>query len=508
MAAAKLSEPQQQLASGEQPAESTEVPTRGAPADAPANPPQVIAGRYRLDKLLGRGGMGEVWGGEHLVTRRSVAVKVLRNALVHQPDMRRRFLREARAAAAVHHPNVVEVLDAFELDDGTPALVMPLLQGETLGAALARQGMLDVTTALTVLLPLVAAVAAAHESNIVHRDLKPDNVFLAIEDGRQVVKVLDFGIAKLVAEDPATESAITGTGTLIGTPCYMAPEQAFGERDQDHRVDMWAIGVIAYEMLGGCRPIEGENIGQVVKALLTQATTPLAIVAPHAPQALSALVMWLLSRDKTQRPQTLAEVHHALRELLANLAPPSLQQSGATLISQGSDRPLERPRTPASFASPTPAEHTISQSKTEPTKRAPLLIAGTLALVGGAFALVHAKSDTGEHPDVSSAARALSASATPVSQVVVTPALPDGASNSAPEVASAASASHAAAPAASASHAAVLAVTARSAPAVATQRSPGRAASATPAAAPALAVPSTAHPAPTKPKGLQEEPPF
>src|SRR5437870_2690882 len=169
MAATKQSQPEGQAESGEQLAEGATLVAR----PAPATPASGLVGRYRLESLLGRGGMGEVWRAEHTLTRRIVAVKLLRHAIAHQPDMRRRFLREARAAAAVHHPNVVEVLDAFELEDGTPALVMPLLEGETLGRLLAREGALDVAAALDVLLPLVSAVSAAHERNVVHRDLKP-----------------------------------------------------------------------------------------------------------------------------------------------------------------------------------------------------------------------------------------------------------------------------------------------------------------------------------------------
>ena len=261
--------------------------------------------------LLGQGGMGEVWRAEHVLTGRPVALKLLRNALVHRPDMRRRFLREARAAAAVNHPNVVEILDAFELEDGSPALVMPLLEGETLAALIARQAPLTLAAALEVLLPLISAVGAAHLRGIVHRDLKPENVFLVRGEGSATVKVLDFGIAKLMG---GTDSeTLTGTGTLVGTPCYMAPEQGFGERDQDHRVDIWAIGVIAYESLAACKPIDGDNIAQIVRSLLTQGITPLEVVAPGLPQSVNDLVMSMLSRERAERPQTLREVYESLQ---------------------------------------------------------------------------------------------------------------------------------------------------------------------------------------------------
>jgi serine/threonine protein kinase len=394
MAAAKQSEREPQEASGEQPTSAAEAAQRGGLSAG-----QVLVGRYRLEALLGRGGMGEVWRAVQLPTLRQVAVKLLHSALLHQPDMRRRSLREARVASAINHPNVVEVLDAFELEDGTPALVMPLLEGESLGSLLSREGQLAVGPLLSVLVPLVSAVAAAHEQHVIHRDLKPDNVFLAREGDATVVKVLDFGIAKLVGDEGSTDSTITGTGTLIGTPCYMAPEQAFGERDQDHRVDIYAIGVVAYEALSGCRPVEGENIGHVVKTMLTQATTPLGVVAPTVPARLAALVMKLLARDKQRRPQTLAEVLTELREI-GEGADVNLAAAGAvashppgepsTLVSPrdagGSEEQLQEP-TPTAPRSLTPAEHSITQAPPSTRPRTVLWPVGGLLALGLVAAL-------------------------------------------------------------------------------------------------------------------------
>jgi tRNA A-37 threonylcarbamoyl transferase component Bud32 len=273
----------------------------------------VIGGRYRLDRQVGQGGMGSVWAATHLVTRRSVAMKFIRGP-ADRPELRRRLLREARAASAVDHPNVVEIFDVFELDDQTPVLVMDLLAGETLGAKIRRQGQLELAETATLVLPAVSAVGAAHARGIVHRDLKPDNVLLAVSnEGELTVKVLDFGIAKLTsAAGEITEGLVTQTGSTLGTPCYMAPEQAASERDLDHRVDVWSLGVILYECLSGVRPIDGESVGQVVTRLLTTGIAPLERLVLGLPEDVTKLVGRMLSRERHLRPQSLHEVFDVL----------------------------------------------------------------------------------------------------------------------------------------------------------------------------------------------------
>jgi eukaryotic-like serine/threonine-protein kinase len=278
---------------------------------------RTVAGRYRLDRMLGQGGMGEVWAATHAVTRRSVAMKFVKGPSHTRPELRRRFMREARAASAVQHPNVVEVFDVFELDAETPVMVMELLTGETLGRKLAREAQLDLDEAIATLLPAVSAVGSAHAFGVVHRDLKPENLFLARSsavEGETTVKVLDFGIAKF-SSAMAGETGVTETGTTLGTPCYMAPEQAMAERELDHRIDVWALGVILYETLSGARPIEGDTVGQVVKHLMTTGITPLERVVPGLPTELTALVNRMLSRERSRRPEDLREVFEVLRHL-------------------------------------------------------------------------------------------------------------------------------------------------------------------------------------------------
>lgn len=285
------------------------------PADELA-PGKLIAQRYQLQRLLGEGGMGAVWSAMHVVTKKQVALKFLKPNAASSPSNVRRFLREARAASAVRHPNVVEIHDIVELEDGSPAMVMDLLLGESLAERLARQKPIALVELVQLLLPVISAVGTAHSLGIVHRDIKPDNIFLErLGDGSLVPRILDFGIAKLSAQEgAAAETAtLTRTGSVMGTPYYMAPEQVFGESDTDQRADVWAFGVILYESLSGRRPIDGDNFGQLFKAIATGSITPLERVAPHLPADVTNLVARMLHKDRGQRPQDLREVFELLR---------------------------------------------------------------------------------------------------------------------------------------------------------------------------------------------------
>jgi serine/threonine-protein kinase len=206
------------------------------------------------------------------------------------------------------------------LADGSPALVMDLLEGRSLGAEItARGGKLDARTAVELLLPVVAAVRAAHAKGIVHRDLKPANVLLARdgEAAKPVVMLLDFGLAKLVAVDDEAAEKITRSGAVVGTPHYMAPEQLFGERGVDARADVWSIGAMAYECLSGRKPLDGKSYAQLVRSATKGSVRALAETAPEAPPALAAIVMAMLAFDPAARP-TVAAVHAALDAISAS----------------------------------------------------------------------------------------------------------------------------------------------------------------------------------------------
>jgi serine/threonine-protein kinase len=270
------------------------------------------------------GGMGQVWAATHLVTGRAVALKLL-NGTFPSRDAKRRFLKEAKLASLVNHPNVVNVHDFFELADGRPVMMMDVLQGETLRKKLAREQALPLHMAASILLPVVSAVGTAHACGVVHRDLKPENVFLCPAIGGRIdVRVLDFGIAKFMGgvEAFAEESdAITGTGGVLATAWYMSPEQGCGEK-VDHRTDLWSLGVLMYELLSGSRPVEGDNYGQILKRLLSESITPLGVLVPELPADVLGLVDRMLQRRAAARPRDLREVAEVLGRYTNVMVPP------------------------------------------------------------------------------------------------------------------------------------------------------------------------------------------
>ena len=271
-------------------------------------PGLIVADRYRLERKLGEGGMGAVWAATHVVTRKRVAIKLLKPELAHNASLVERFLREARAACAVKHRHVVQIHDVLQLENGAPLMVMDLLEGESLAERLLREGRIPVADFSRIMLQMLSAVAAAHAAHVVHRDLKPDNLFLVrTEDGSIDLQVLDFGIAKVSTTD-AESGVLTKTGSMLGTPFYMSPEQLFGEKDVDHRADIWSLGIIAYECLTGRRPTEADNLGQIIKLVTTGGIVPLQNVAPFVPADICVVVQRMLTSDRLAR---LADMHEA-----------------------------------------------------------------------------------------------------------------------------------------------------------------------------------------------------
>jgi eukaryotic-like serine/threonine-protein kinase len=281
-------------------------------------PGLVLASSYRLERVVGEGGMGVVWAARETATGREVALKFLRDGREGDAKHRERFIREARAAMAIAHPHVAKVHAVLETDVGTPFIVMELLRGESLRELLERRRTLEPAETARLMLPVVDAVAAAHANRIVHRDLKPENVFLV--DGRHV-RVLDFGIAKRIvgAGDTAagsTATNLTSTGAILGTPLYMAPEQVFGDENVDGQADVWALGIVLYECLAGRRPTDADGFGQVVKRITTDPIDPIGRVKPEVPKVLARLVMRMLIRDRAARP-SVAEVRDVLARIVA-----------------------------------------------------------------------------------------------------------------------------------------------------------------------------------------------
>jgi serine/threonine-protein kinase len=281
----------------------------------------VLAGRYRIERLLGSGGMGSVYRAEHVLMRKACAVKVLHREMTQVKEIVTRFEREAVAAARIEHPNVATATDFGQLENGSFYLVLEFIEGGSLGKLIA-EGPLPEERALLITRQICDALAAAHGAGIVHRDLKPDNVMLiSKESGTDFVKVLDFGIAKVKLEDPGAEQpALTRLNTVMGTPEYMSPEQARGE-PVDHRADLYTVGVILYEMLSGTSPFRHEEFVVVLTKKLTEDPPPLP---EHVSLATRDLVRRLLQRAPGERPESAAEVVSAIDSILGYSPAPSL----------------------------------------------------------------------------------------------------------------------------------------------------------------------------------------
>ncbi len=289
----------------------------GGPAteddEPPLAPGTILAERYRIHDLVGRGGMGAVYRAEHLALGNTVAVKVLRASHGAHADIVRRFQREAVAASQIRHPGIVEVTDFGQTPDGRFYLAMELVDGETLARRLARLGPLVPAEAVSLVRALARALGAAHARGIYHRDIKPENVLLA-RDGS--VKLADFGIARL-AEGPR-DARETAAGLIFGTPHYMSPEQAAGQR-QDGRSDVYALGVLLFELLTGAPPYLGASATHVLAAHLLSPVPRLPPQGPHGaiPRTLADLVARMMAKTAAERPATMAEVEAALDAVLA-----------------------------------------------------------------------------------------------------------------------------------------------------------------------------------------------
>jgi eukaryotic-like serine/threonine-protein kinase len=357
----------------------------------------VVANRYELERVVGEGGMGVVWAASDRKTGNRVALKFLREDRASDVRHQERLLREAKAAAAVRHPNVATVHEVLETATGRPFLVMDLLQGEPLAARLARDGTLPLPECARVLGAVVDAIQAAHGSGIIHRDLKPENIFLlGAGTSPPSVRVLDFGIAKTVEREDTTHApSLTTTGTMLGTPYYMAPEQIFGDNDVDGKADVWALGVVLYECLSGKRPTQATGVGQVLKVIMNDAIPPLSEVAPDVPTDVAALVSKMLSRRRDDRPD-LTQVRAVLADAASrpsrpSIPTPSRRPSGPTLDSMAiapisSRTPPASSRQTVASAVATPPALAREVAETRPVRRPRLLAA--VAVGAGAFAVV------------------------------------------------------------------------------------------------------------------------
>ncbi|HEY2729307.1 MAG TPA: serine/threonine-protein kinase [Polyangia bacterium] len=275
-------------------------------------------GNYRILELIGTGGMGVVYLAEHPGIGRKVAVKVLNPRTAENIEMVTRFFNEARAANAVRHPGIVQVFDFGTLPSGATYIVMELLEGESLAARLRRAERLEVAAAVEIACQTADILAAAHARGVIHRDLKPDNLFLvpdARAPGPDTVKVLDFGIAKLNLTSSAPSSLRTRTGAVLGTPRYMSPEQCRGTREVDLRTDIYALGIILYQMLCGWPPFTSAGHGELLHLHIAVPPVPPRSYNKNISEALEAVILKTLAKQPDARQQTMRELERALRGL-------------------------------------------------------------------------------------------------------------------------------------------------------------------------------------------------
>jgi serine/threonine-protein kinase len=345
----------------------------------------ILSRRWRLTSKLGEGGMGEVYAADSMTGGPRVAVKVLRPEFVSDPQVLSRFLEETRTSIRLVHPNIVRVIEGSQAEDGSPYLVMELLDGVPLGAYTQNGGRVPLAQAVPILQGILAGLAAAHAQGVVHRDLKPDNVLLTRDAGGTfVVKVLDFGIAKVM--DVAGGMGVrTRTGMLLGTPAYMSPEQARNARDVDQRADLWSAGVLFYEMLTGRSAFPAPTEYARLAALLSSDPEPLTRVDPSlAP--LTGFFERALKKDRAERFSSAIEMAGALSAAVPGIGG---RASGAPLpLSQLPDvpslfgPPLGSPATAASPAGGLRESRAVPLTAEMPTQE----ISGTQPRAGGTLA--------------------------------------------------------------------------------------------------------------------------
>ncbi len=301
------------------------------------SPGEILAGKYQIERVLGRGGMGVVVAARHLQLEEMVAVKLMLPDVALAPDAVGRFVREARAAAKIQSEHVARVWDVGALDTGQPYMVMQYLEGCDLSALLARRGALPIEEAVGYLLQACEALAEAHAIGIVHRDLKPGNLFLANRrDASPIVKVLDFGISKVTGSAASqSDSAKTRTSALMGSPLYMSPEQMTSSRDVDARSDVWALGVILFELVAGRTPFDADTLPQVCAAILSGPTPSLVERLPDVPPEFERIIRRCLAKSAGDRYASISEFARALLPFAAPGRRSSFEYIAAPAVAVG-----------------------------------------------------------------------------------------------------------------------------------------------------------------------------
>jgi serine/threonine-protein kinase len=301
----------------------------------------VVAEKYRIEKVLGAGGMGIVVAARHLQLDERVAIKFMHPHMLGDHVAVGRFLQEARAAAKIRGEHIARVFDVATLSNGAPYIVMEFLEGGDLSAWLQKKGALPIAQAVDFVLQACVAVAEAHMLGIVHRDLKPSNlVWVRRADGQLSIKVLDFGISKMTDSSPGGHGVShTQTSAVMGSPMYMSPEQMRSARDVTHLADIWGLGVILYELITGRAPFSGQTVPEVAVKIATAAPGPLRALRPDAPPALEAIILRCLEKSPTSRFRNVGELAVAL----ADFGPPRARASAERVAAMvgGVSRPVQ-----------------------------------------------------------------------------------------------------------------------------------------------------------------------
>jgi serine/threonine protein kinase len=366
-------------------------------SDPPPIPPRgLVAGKYEVVRLIGRGGMGAVWEGRHVSLGTRVAIKFIDQEYAQSKEARVRFETEARAAAALQSKHAIQIYDHGVMDDGRPYMVMEMLGGEPLDERIDRLGRLSLQDTARILGQVCRALQRAHEAGIIHRDLKPENIFLVRtqDDDDEIAKVLDFGIAKIKAA-PGEQglSSSTKTGAVLGTPYYMAPEQARGLRTIDFRADLWSLGIIAYKCVSGVLPFEGESVGDL---LVKICTSPPPIPSRTVPGLPPAFDMWF-ARTMEREPMNRFGSATELAEMLALAAGVSVRRG--PMSSQPNPQYFQPPAgygtpqptagmTPLPQAGMTSAPFVTSAGLPSKSSRGVVLGVVAAALVGGTVGVI------------------------------------------------------------------------------------------------------------------------
>ena len=300
-------------------------------SQVPVEPGQILGDKYRVDRVLGHGGMGGVVAATHLQLGQQVALKFLKEEACRQPVSVARFLQEARACVQIRGEHVARVLDVGTLEGGCPYMVMDLLQGHDLGTELRRRGHLSFTEAVDFVLQACEAIAEAHAIGVVHRDLKPANLFLTSRpDGSPLVKVLDFGISKVIEPD-GNQAALTITASTFGSPVYMSPEQVRSAKNVDTRTDLWSLGIILHELLSGKPPFTADTVPALFAQIVADAPVPLRAFRSEAPEQLEAVILRALEKNVSERYQSVGQFALALQPFASEAGAVSAQRVQRTL---------------------------------------------------------------------------------------------------------------------------------------------------------------------------------